>query len=85
MTTTPSAGEIRQWALGLGLPISSGGRIPRGILERWDATHPDRPSSRKPSVYNRPDFGFGYDHEGSVSRGGKMTAESRRNRGAQRI
>lgn len=43
----PSVAEMREWARGLGLPVPDrGGRLPVGILDRWDREHPDRPARR---------------------------------------
>ena len=40
MPRPPTAAEIRQWALGTGLPVSArGGRLPREVLEAFEAAH----------------------------------------------
>jgi hypothetical protein len=36
-------GEVRQWGIGLGLPVAARGKLPHGLVERWNREHPDRP------------------------------------------
>ena len=35
--------EVRQWGIGLGLPVAAKGKLPRGLVDRWNRAHPDRP------------------------------------------
>lgn len=39
--SAPTRGEIRQWGLGLGLPVGRTGALPQGLVDRWNREHPD--------------------------------------------
>lgn len=40
---SPTRGEVRQWAVSLGYPLSNVGTLPLALIERWNREHPDRP------------------------------------------
>lgn len=44
--TAVTLAQVREWARGLGLPVTRSGPLPPALLDRWDREHPDRPAPR---------------------------------------
>lgn len=61
--------EVRQWGVGLGLPVAARGKLPRGLVERWNREHPDRPFVDTRPSPSPPPMKFGGDAADYRARG----------------